>query len=195
MPKQNQTKNIIQFLFEAGHLRNVKRSGWTMIGIKDGENVAEHSLRCAIVGYVLAKMENADSDKVVKMCVFHDLPEARITDLHKVADRYLDRKKAEKHAFAEQMERLPEKYSKELSELAKESSDDLSKESTIARDADLIECALSAKEYIDLGHKEAIDWIHRIRKFIRTNSAKKLLKEIEKTNSKTWWVGLKKLER
>lgn len=87
MTKSNKGKNqdIVQFLFEAGQLKQVKRSGWWMINIKDPENVAEHSHRCAIVGYVLSKMENVNTEKVVLMCLFQDFAEARITDLHKVA--------------------------------------------------------------------------------------------------------------
>ena len=196
MAKTNaQTKNLVKFLFEAGQLKQVKRSGWWIINIKDPENVAEHSFRCAIVGYVLSKMEKCNTEKVVLMCLFQDLPEARITDLHKVAHRYIDVRKAEKEAFREQMERLPKESADELTKLFMEFSSDSSKEGVVARDADLLENVLSAKEYYDLGHKEAARWIHHIRKLIKTQSAMTLLKTIEKTNSKEWSFGLKKSER
>lgn len=104
-------------------------------------------------------------------------------------------RKAEKIAFKEQLERLPRESAEELLKLFMEFSSDSSKEGIVARDADLLENALSAKEYMDLGHKEAVRWIKNIKKLLKTESAKKLLKEIEKTNSKSWSFGLKKTER
>ena len=77
-------KDIVNFFFETGMLKHVKRSGWWLINIKDPENIAEHSFRTAVIGYFLAKIEKVDADKVLKMCLFHDLHESRINDLHKV---------------------------------------------------------------------------------------------------------------
>jgi hypothetical protein len=35
-------------------------------------------MRAAVLGWVLADMENADTDKVTKMCLLHDIAESRI---------------------------------------------------------------------------------------------------------------------
>jgi len=44
--------------------------------------VAEHILRTVFVGYTLCKMdETLDELRVLKMCVLHDLPEARTGDM------------------------------------------------------------------------------------------------------------------
>ena len=51
-------EDIARFLLEIGVLKNVKRSGWWMAGVKDPETVAEHSYRTAIIGYFLAKKED-----------------------------------------------------------------------------------------------------------------------------------------
>ena len=61
---------ILDFVAEAGMLKNVSRSGWSVLGIKNMESVAEHSFRCAIIGYLLAHMEDASVDKVVLMALF-----------------------------------------------------------------------------------------------------------------------------
>ena len=37
------------FLFEMGHLKNLPRAGWLLLGIPQPESVAEHSFRVAIV--------------------------------------------------------------------------------------------------------------------------------------------------
>ena len=54
-------------------------------------------------------------------------------------------------------------------------NDDSSPEEIAAKDADLIECALQAREYIDKGFKEAQDWLDNIRQVVKTKTAKKML--------------------
>ena len=187
-------KKLTNFLFELGALKHVKRSGWWIINVKDPENVAEHSFRAGVLGYVLAKMENVDADKVVKMCLFNDLHEARLNDLHKVGHRYIDFKKAETAAHKEQTDSIGD-IGKDIFDLHKEFQEQKTKESIVARDADLLENGFQAKEYMEIGHKDAADWIKNIWKIIKTDSGKKLLKELEKTSSNDWWKNLKKIER
>jgi len=188
-----ETKNLTNFLFELGALKHVKRSGWWLINVKDPENVAEHSFRAAVIGYVLAKMENVDVSKVTLMSLFNDLHEARLNDLHKVGHRYIDFKKAETAAFKEQTSELKE-IGKEMFSLHEEFQTRESKEAIVARDADLLENAFQAKEYIEMGYKDAQNWIDNIWQVIKTDSAKKLLKEIEKTSCNDWWKNLKKID-
>jgi len=55
-------RNIVDFIFELAQLKKIKRSGWLAANIDNPESVAEHSQRAAIVAYILAKLENADSE-------------------------------------------------------------------------------------------------------------------------------------
>ena len=113
---KSQEKNVLQLIAEAGLLKKVRRSGWWVVGIKDCESVAEHSFRCAVIGYCLAKMEKADGYLVLLMTLFGDIQEARINDLHKMAQRYLPIAKAETKAFNDQIMKLPLALKKELSQ-------------------------------------------------------------------------------
>ena len=167
------TKNITDFIFELGALKNVKRSGWWIINVKDPENVAEHSFRSGVVGHFLAKLEKVDANKVALMSLFNDLHEARLNDLHKIGHRYIDFRKAEMAARQEQAEGLGE-IGQEMLELHKEFMEQKTKESIVARDADLSEVAFQAKEYIEIGYKDAQDWIDNVRKGLVTESAKKM---------------------
>jgi putative hydrolase of HD superfamily len=187
-------KSIVNFLYELGILKYVKRSGWWLIKVKDPENVAEHSFRAAVIGYILAKMERVDADKVTKMCLFNDLHETRLNDLHKVGHRYIDFRTAETKAHKEQTSELGE-IGKDIFALHEEFQEQKTKEAIIARDADLLENAFQAKEYMEIGYKDAQNWIDNIWKIIKTESGKKLLKELEKTSSNDWWKDLKKIER
>lgn len=184
-------KDITNFLFELGQLKRVRRSGWWLLGIEHPESVAEHSFRAAVVGYFLAKLEKVDVNKVTLMCLFNDLHETRLNDLHKVGHKYIDFREAETKAHKDQTFNLD----KDIFSLHKSFQEQKTKESVVARDADLLENAVQAKEYIDQGFKDAQKWIDAIKTILKTQSAKKLLKLIEKTSSNEWWGHLKKIER
>ena len=62
-------KELLNFIAEAGMLKRVRRSGWSVLGIKDAETVAEHSFRCAVIGYILASMENIKRDLPVNYLI------------------------------------------------------------------------------------------------------------------------------
>ncbi|PIZ52412.1 HAD family hydrolase [Candidatus Woesearchaeota archaeon CG_4_10_14_0_2_um_filter_33_13] len=186
-------KKIANFLYETGQLKRVKRSGWWLINVNDPENVAEHSQRAAVIGYFLAKIEKVDVHKVVMMCLFNDIHEARLNDLHKVGHRYIDFKEAESKAHAEQMKEL-DGYGDELLQFLTEFQKRETKEARVARDADLLENAVQAKEYIKIGYADAQNWIDNIKTILKTESAKLLLTEIENTDPNEWWKGLKKIE-
>ncbi len=189
-----QLKELAKFLFETGQLSRVKRSGFSLIGVPQQHSVAEHCQRAAVLGFFLSKLEKVDSSKVTLMCLFNDIHEARLNDLHKVGHRYIDFKSAENKALAEQFEPLGD-IGKDLLSLMQEYQARSTREAEVARDADLLENALEAREYINIGFKDAQNWIDNIWKVIKTESGKKLLKEIEKADPNDWWKNLKKIER
>ncbi len=183
--------NLAKFLLELGMLKRVRRSGWWAAGVDNPESVAEHSWRAAVIGYFLAKEEHADADKVVKMLLFHDVAECRIDDIHKLAARYLDKEAAGKKVVEDQSLMLPKDVAAEYIMLMKEMEGKQTKESIVAKDADWLECAIQAKEYVDIGYKNCSGWIGSVRKALRTESAKRMLKEVLKEGN--WWEGPKKL--
>ena len=166
--KESKTKNadnanVTKFIFELGQLKKVKRSGWWLAGIKEPESVAEHTQRTACIAYLLAKMENANAEKTVVHAIFHDMHETRLNDLHKVGRRYINEwQNAKKQAMEEELSVLPESIGKELKELIDANNNDGTKEGVIVKDADLLECAFTAKEYLEIGYKEAQDWIDNV---------------------------------
>lgn len=194
MTEKSSVKEIVKYLFEVGQLSEVRRGGDLILGVDNPQTVAEHSFRAAIVAFMIGNLEGVNAEKAALTVLFHDMPEARITDIHKLAQRYIDSKAAEKKAFGEQIAPLPEGIKKSLKNLDYANGDS-SPEGIVARDADLIECALQYKSYLEKGHKDAQDWLNNIRKILKTKTAKAILNEIEKSGSHDWWKGLKKIER
>lgn len=185
-------KKILNFIFELGQLKRIKHEGWKLAGIKDPESVAEHSLRACQIGFILAKLEKYDNPlEVCAILIFHDISECRVGDLHRVANRYV--KADEEKAVEDQTKELGE-IGKEILNLWKQMEHRNTKAGIIAKDADRLEQAFTAKEYIEIGYSYAQDWINNIEKSLITESAKKMLDNIKNHNTNDWWQGLKKLK-
>jgi putative hydrolase of HD superfamily len=178
-------KNIANFLFEAGMLKRTPRSGFQFLG-SGAESVAEHIFRTTYVGYALGKIEkNVNVEKLIKMCLFHDLPEARTGDLNYVNKKYVtaDEKKAAKDLA----DTLP--FGGELLEIINEYEEGKTAEALLARDADQLEMILALKEYKDIGNKYADEWLEFSMKRLKTETAKTLAKVILETDSSLWWFS------
>lgn len=188
-------KNALNFFAEAGLLKRVKRSGWWVVGIDNPESVADHCFRTSVIGFYLAHLEGADPYKVAAMAIFNDIHEARINDLHKMGHFYIDFKKAEEKVFTDQLKSLALKVRGDLEVLRKDYDAQISKESLVARDSDILECLLQAKEYFDYGYEEARNFLKRAPEFLKTQSAKAIWRTLRKWKSSHWWQDIVKFER
>ncbi len=186
-------KDFIKYFYEMGMLSRIRRTGPYAAGIKNSETVSQHVYRAAIIAYFLAKLEKANVEKAVLMTLFHDNIETRIGDLNKIAARYIQSQKAEKKVWKDQIKNFPEEIKDDLKKLYQELNDLRSKESIISKDADLLECAIQAKEYKEIGYKSMQDWINNVKKRLKTNSAKKMIKVVERMHPEKWWEGIKKI--
>ena len=185
----------LNFFAEAGLLKRVKRSGWWVAGIENPETVAEHCFRCAVIGYFLAYGEGVDPFKVVAMTLFNDIHEARINDLHKMGHHYIDFRPAEQKVFEDQVKDFDKGMKIEFVGLREEYDAQKTKESLIARDADILECLLQAKEYVDNGYPVARTFFKRAPDHLKTPSARKLWKQALSWDSHAWWQNVVKFER
>ena len=185
----------INFFAEAGLLKHVKRSGWWVAGIKEPESVAEHCFRTAVMGFYIAHLEGVDAYKVLVMTLFNDIHESRINDLHKMGHYYIDFKEAEKKVFKDQVEFLDKKVNVVLKKMRVDYDQQSTKESIVARDADILECLLQAKEYYDRGHAGAKLFFNRAPDYLKTKSAQGMWKTIKNWDSHEWWRPVVKFER
>jgi len=175
--------NLANFLFEVGMLSRTPRSGNQFLG-SGQESVAEHILRTAFVGYILCKMDDSlDERKVLKMCILHDLPEARTGDMNYVNKKYVrvDEKKAVEELTKELF------FGRDIQEILSEFHQRQTRESLIVRDADQIALILQLKECGDLGNKYSEEWIGFALQRLVTPNGKKLAETIVQTDSTQWW--------
>ncbi len=178
-------KNIANFLFEAGMLKRTPRSGFQFLG-SGAESVAEHIFRTTYIGYALGRLApDIDVDRLVKLCLFHDLPEARTGDLNYVNKKYVE---ANENKATEDLARtLP--FGNDIQSLILEFNEGKTAEAKLARDADQLEMILALKEYKDIGNRYADEWLEFSLKRLQTDLARQLAKSIIETDSSLWWFS------
>jgi putative hydrolases of HD superfamily len=176
-------KPIVNLLFEVGILAQTPRSGFYFLG-SGKQSVAEHINRVVYAGYILATLEkNVDVGKVMKMCLFHDLGEARTSDLNYIHQQYAQAD--EEKAVSDVAATVP--FGDEILSLVRELKERKSKESIVAKDADNLDWILSLKEQVDIGNKRAGPWMKSAMKRLKTKSAREIAVVIQETNSDEWW--------
>lgn len=177
---------ITRFIYESGHLKLSKRQGWWQAGIKDPESVAEHSFRVAVIGYVLALMEDANPTITATICLFHDIIETRLGDIPNVAKHYSSPQSPEVIA-ADQVAGMPDTLADPIKDLARSYSEQATPESLLAKDADKLECIMQAREYQANGHQNVEPWITSNFAKLKSNSARTLAVLSQELPPDQWW--------
>lgn len=177
---------IVGFLHEAGHLKNTPRTGWLLAGIRSPESVADHSFRVGVIAYVIATMEGADANKAAAIALFHDLPEARTTDLHSVAKPWIE-VTPDPSVIQTQTATLPGELAEPIRALIGEFAAKETLEAKCAKDADKLECLLQAREYLAAGNTLVQPWIDSMRTAVVTEAGKRLAEAAVHTPADSWW--------
>ena len=109
------SRAFLDFLKVAERLKCNTRHSYTSSGRH--ESVAEHSWRLTMMAYFMQdEFPEADIDKVIKMCMFHDMGEAITGDIPAFEKTSAD-SDHEKHVMDELLDTLPEPYRTDLKEL------------------------------------------------------------------------------
>lgn len=190
--KNDKIKKLVSFFFEIGTLRKILRSHRQTLLTDDlTDNIASHSFRVAIIGYFLAKETKANPDKVIKMCLLHDIEESRAGDQNWVHKAFV--KVFEEEIREGQLKKLPNHQ--ELLALSKEYQERKTLEAKVAKDADFLDQIFLLREYEWQGNKEAKHWLKGVfesqpEKYMFTEIAKKIAKEVKKQKPSNWWEKL-----
>ncbi|MFP4212927.1 MAG: HD domain-containing protein [Desulfohalobiaceae bacterium] len=175
-------QRLADFFFEVGMLRSTQRSGFQFLG-SGRESVAEHSYRTSMIGLVLAKLSGLDWTRVVCMCLFHDLHEARTGDFNYVNRIYNSSQDEQALRDALQGTGLQE----DIMLLHKELEEVSSQEAALAQDADQLDLILSLKQEQDLGNPYAPKWLYHAQKRLRTSWGQELAAAVLEKDHTDWW--------
>lgn len=177
-------QRLAEFLYEAGLLARTPRSGFAFLGTGE-QSVAAHSHRTMIAAYTLAQLDRSvDADRVLRMCLVHDLPEVRTSDHNYLTKQY--NTTDETRAVSDLTNSLP--FAEELRDLINEFEAGRTREAQLAKDADHIELILSLKELLDMGNQRAQQWLDDALPRLKTDAARRLAETIIQTDSQQWYL-------
>ena len=109
---------LLKALAAAEQLKNNTRHSWTSAGRH--ESVAEHSWRLALMAYfVKDEYPELDMDKVIRMCLIHDLGEAFTGDIPAFVKTKEDEER-ESALLSQWVESLPSPFKEEMGALYRE---------------------------------------------------------------------------
>lgn len=179
-------KRIAELVFEALFLKRVPRSGYQFLGV-GRETVAEHVYAATFIAFVLAKLEPAvKTDRLLAMCLVHDLAEARLGDMNYVQKHYV--RTDAQGALGDALEGIA--WADEVTGLVAEFDAGTSMEARLARDADQLALLADLKALHDLGFDTPQKWLPHVQQRLQTQAAKELAAALMGASRDEWWFRL-----
>ena len=137
-------EKFLEIMHVAENLKNNTRHSWTSTGRH--ESVAEHSWRLTLMAYLMKdEFPMADINKVMLMCLVHDIGEAVTGDIPSFLKTDTD-ESIEEDAVTKLLETFPEPYKTELTELFTEMNALETLESKIYKALDKMEAVIAHNE-------------------------------------------------
>jgi putative hydrolase of HD superfamily len=176
----------IEFLYEIGTLRFIPRQ-WQRFLNADFANLAEHHLRVMWLALIIAKYEEADGSKVLKMALVHDIMESRTGDLDYLSRQYVDR---DEELGLKDMLSKTSLEKDDFFELWREYEALESLEAKVVKDADILDVDFELNEQEVRGFKLKKAWQNQ-RSYIsknrlRTKTAKRIWRELQTSDPHQW---------
>lgn len=113
-----EARKLIEVLNVAERLKDVTRHCYTRNGRH--ESVAEHSWMMTLMAFFMRdEFPEVDMDKVIRMCIIHDLGEIFTGDIP-AFDKTAEHEKMEERLLYDWVDTLPEKYALEMRALYQE---------------------------------------------------------------------------
>ncbi len=188
--------SLLSFFDTLERLKQIKRTGWIERGVQSPESVADHSFRMTVMALVMADKIECDSEKLVQMCLIHDLHESICGDLILDYSRFDgtfkgvtpgEKKALEHNAMTELFSLLEPAVRSEFTRLWQEADEGVSREAQLVKQLDRLEMLLQASEYeIAQNYQKPIFdvFLEVNRPLIQHPVLKKMLSEIEKKTKK-----------
>lgn len=135
---------LLEFLAMAEKFKCNTRHSYTSSGRH--ESVAEHSFRLALMAYMVSdEVPEIDTDKVIRMCLVHDLGEAITGDIPSFEKTDSD-EAAENSAVSGFVNQLPEYWKKQLGEMYREMNELKTPEAKLYKALDKLEAVIQHNE-------------------------------------------------
>ena len=135
-------------------LKKIRRTGWQLRGIREGESIADHCFGVVFLTHFLCPLVNAklDRNKAVSIAIVHEIGETRVGDIPYVALKYFQNKdEMETMAINDVLSPLGKNITEESLELFREFEDGTTLEGRFVKAIDKLEMLVTAAEYEKAG--------------------------------------------
>ncbi len=137
-------RTLLDFMGIAEKLKCNTRHSWTSSGRH--ESVAEHTCRlCMFAWLVKEEFPALDIDRVIRMCLFHDLGEAVTGDIPSF-NKTEEHRAAERESLRTVAAKLPDGYEKELLAIFEELEENATPEAKLVHALDKLEAVIQHNE-------------------------------------------------
>ena len=187
-------RRLIEVMALAEQMKNQTRHSWTSGGRH--ESVAEHSWRLGVLAYfVKDEFPEADMERVMLMCMFHDIGEAFTGDVP-AFEKDERHEKEEERQVRKWIGELPEPYRDELWELFEEMKAKRTLEAKIYKALDRLEALIQHNEadistwlpleydlQLTYGEKDVSfsSYLKELRRQVNLDSIEKMKREFKKS--------------
>lgn len=135
-----QARKLLDILTIAEKLKDTTRHCYTSKGRH--ESVAEHSwMMCLLAFFMKDEFEDVDMDKVIRMCIIHDLGEAFTGDIP-TFDKTANNEKVEEELLNNWLDTLDDNYQQEMKCLYQEMKELKTKEAKVYKAIDSLEALI-----------------------------------------------------
>lgn len=192
---------------ETKKLRDVKRKGVSLYGVKDPESIIEHSFRTAFMAWILGEERKIDIEKAIKISIIHELAKIQTGDItpydallsgktekrEKILKKWVrlplskkkemeeERIKKQYKALLKIISKLPARLKKELEDLWLDFQNQRGEESRFIAQVNVIENLIAAVEWKKKNKDFPTEsWWEHAQEVVYEPILLKLLKEIEK---------------
>jgi putative hydrolase of HD superfamily len=175
---------IADLVFEGQMLKHLPRSGYAYLGVGE-ESVAEHTFITMFIAWILSHLAaDVDRERLISMCLVHDLPEARIGDLNAVQKRYV--RPDEAAAVSDALDGIP--FADAYRSLIDEFNEGTTLVAKLARDADHLSLLVDLKSLSDRGYRTPEKWRAHVQERLQTEPGKQLAAAISRREFDGWWL-------
>ena len=184
MAKKSDLKQDVNFIFEIGTLRYIQRM-WHRFGGINFANLAEHHLRVFWIAMIIAEHEQgADTGKVGKLAMVHDITESRTGDVDYLSRQYVERN--EQLGMEDMLAGTA--IEAEFKQLWHEYEQRETLEAKIVKDADTVDVDFELLEQAAKGENLRSKWPMRanVADKLYTETAKRLFAAVQAADPHDW---------